>query len=77
MLSVFYGAAVLLIGRSAYLVGAGPVFWLALIAFAAHLAWQVRRLDIGDPDRCLVLFKSNRDAGLILFAGLILAGLGT
>jgi 4-hydroxybenzoate polyprenyltransferase len=77
MLSVFYGAAVLLIGWSAYLVGAGPVFWLALIAFAAHLAWQVRRLDIGDPDRCLVLFKSNRDAGLILFAGLILAGLGT
>ena len=77
MLSVFYGAAVLLIGWSAYLVGAGPVFWLALIAFAAHLAWQVRRLDIGDPDRCLELFKSNRDAGLILFSGLILAGLGT
>jgi 4-hydroxybenzoate polyprenyltransferase len=75
ILSVFFAAAVLLIGWSAYLVGAGPVFWLALAAFATHLAWQVRRLEIGNPDLCLALFKSNRDAGLILFAGLILAGL--
>jgi 4-hydroxybenzoate polyprenyltransferase len=75
ILSVFFAAAVLLIGWSAYLVGAGPVFWLALAAFAAHLARQVRRFEIGNPDLCLALFKSNRDAGLILFAGLILAGL--
>jgi 4-hydroxybenzoate polyprenyltransferase len=72
ILSAFFAAAVLLIGWSAYLVGAGPVFWLALTAFAAHLAWQVRRLDIGNPDLCLALFKSNRDAGLIVFAGLVL-----
>ena len=75
ILSVFFAAAVLLIGWSAYLVGAGPVFWFALAAFAAHLAWQVRRFESGNPDLCLALFKSNRDAGLILFAGLILAGL--
>ncbi|WP_126978847.1 4-hydroxybenzoate octaprenyltransferase [Frigidibacter oleivorans] len=30
-----------------------------------HLTWQMRRLDIDDPDRCLMLFRSNRDAGLI------------
>jgi 4-hydroxybenzoate polyprenyltransferase len=41
-------------------------------AFAAHLAWQVARLDIHDPALCLAVFKSNRDAGLILFAGLAL-----
>jgi len=75
MLGAFFSAAVVLIGWSVYPVGAGPMFWLALIAFAAHLTWQVRRLDIGDPVLCLALFKSNRDAGLILFAGLILAGL--
>ncbi len=34
-------------------------------AFGWHLAWQLRRLDIDDPARCLALFKSNRDAGLI------------
>ncbi|MBV8744344.1 MAG: 4-hydroxybenzoate octaprenyltransferase, partial [Xanthobacteraceae bacterium] len=37
------------------------------------LGWQIRRLDIADPDLCLFLFKSNRDAGLILFVGLLLA----
>jgi 4-hydroxybenzoate polyprenyltransferase len=73
MLAVFFTAAVVLIGIAGYLVGAGLIFWLALAAFAAHLAWQIRRLDIADPDLCLVLFKSNRDAGLILFAGLLLA----
>ena len=39
--------------------------------FCAHMAWQLRRLDIDDPDVCLNLFWSNRDAGLIL-AGLLL-----
>jgi len=43
----------------------------ALIAFAVQLGWQVMRLDIDDPALCLRLFKSNRDAGLILFAGLV------
>jgi 4-hydroxybenzoate polyprenyltransferase len=71
ILAAFYGAAVLLLGIAGWSAGAGPVFALGLAAFAAHLAWQVRRLDIHDPANCLLLFKSNRDAGLILFAGLI------
>jgi 4-hydroxybenzoate polyprenyltransferase len=76
MLAAFFTAAVLLIGCAAYLAGAGPVFWLALGGFAAHLVWQVWRLDISDPDLCLALFKSNRDAGLLLFAGLLLSAIG-
>ena len=40
--------------------------------FAAHLAWQVARIVISDPALCLRLFKSNRDAGLLLFAGLVI-----
>ena len=72
MLSLFYGLAVLLIGAAGYTAGAGVVFALGLLAFAGHLAWQVVRLDINDPDRCLALFKSDRDAGLILFAGMLL-----
>jgi 4-hydroxybenzoate polyprenyltransferase len=35
-------------------------------AFGWHLAWQRRRLDINDPENCMVVFRSNRDAGLIL-----------
>ena len=64
--------AVILLGAAGFFAGAGPVFALGLLAFAAQLAWQIVRLDIADPDRCLALFKSNRDAGLILFAALLL-----
>jgi 4-hydroxybenzoate polyprenyltransferase len=72
MLALFYGIAVALIGAAGYVAGAGLVFALGLSAFAAHLGWQIVRLDIADPDNCLMLFKSDRDAGLILFAGLLL-----
>jgi 4-hydroxybenzoate polyprenyltransferase len=75
MLSVFYGLAVILIGAAGLAAGSGIVFGVGLLAFAGHLAWQVRRLDINDPDLCLMLFKSDRDAGLILFAGLVLDAL--
>jgi 4-hydroxybenzoate polyprenyltransferase len=72
MLAAFFAAAVALIGWAGWSAGAGPVFALGLSAFAAHLGWQIRRLDIDDPALCLALFKSNRDAGLILFAALVL-----
>ena len=35
-------------------------------AFGWHLSWQMLRLNIEDADGCLELFRSNRDAGLIL-----------
>jgi 4-hydroxybenzoate polyprenyltransferase len=70
MLVVFYGLAAALIGIAGALAGAGVLFWLGLAAFAAHLAWQIVRLDIRDPAVCLAVFKSDRDAGLILFAGM-------
>jgi 4-hydroxybenzoate polyprenyltransferase len=72
LLALFYTLAVALIGAAGFTAGAGLVFALGLLAFAAHLVWQVARLDIADPERCLALFKSDRDAGLILFAGLLL-----
>jgi 4-hydroxybenzoate polyprenyltransferase len=76
MLALFYTAAVILIGAAGFFARAGWPFALGLAAFAAHLAWQIVRLDIGNPDNCLAVFKSDRDAGLILFAGLLLdAGL--
>jgi 4-hydroxybenzoate polyprenyltransferase len=39
--------------------------------FGWHLAWQLGRLDTEDPQSCMMLFRSNRDAGLI--AALFLA----
>jgi 4-hydroxybenzoate polyprenyltransferase len=72
MLAVFYALAVALIAFAGWSAGGGFIFALGLVLFAAHLAWQIARLDIDDPGNCLVVFKSNRDAGLILFAGLVL-----
>jgi 4-hydroxybenzoate polyprenyltransferase len=71
-LMVFYALAVVLIGVAMWLAGAGSAAWIGLAAFAAHLVWQIARLKIGDPALCLRIFKSNRDAGLLLFAGLLL-----
>ncbi len=68
MLASFYAGAVALIGAAGVTAGGGWIFLGGLAAFAAHLGWQVWRLDIDDPAHCLMLFKSNRDAGLILFA---------
>lgn len=65
-----YGASVLLIGLAAWKAGAGPVGALGIAAFAGHLGRQVRRLDGRDGRGALALFRSNRDAGLILFVGL-------
>jgi 4-hydroxybenzoate polyprenyltransferase len=72
MLALFYATAVILIGAAGLTAGGRLVFALGLFAFAAHLAWQIVRLDIADPDNCLAVFKSDRDAGLILFVGLVL-----
>ena len=66
MLALFYALAVVLIALAGWSAGAGVVFALGLVAFAAHLPGR-SRLDIDDPVSCLAVFKSNRDAGLILF----------
>ena len=50
MLALFSAAAVVLIGAAGYTAHAGAVFALGLSAFAAHLAWQIVRIDIDDPE---------------------------
>jgi 4-hydroxybenzoate polyprenyltransferase len=70
-LMLFYGLAVVLIGVALALAGAQLAAWIGLAAFAAHLVWQIGRLRIDDAALCLRVFKSNRDAGLLLFAGLL------
>jgi len=78
-LAGFAAATVILAGLAVLATGAtGGAMILALAGvagLAAHLAWQLRRLDIDDSALCLRLFRSNRDAGLILAAGLALAAL--
>jgi 4-hydroxybenzoate polyprenyltransferase len=71
LLVLFYGGATVLFAAAFALAGVGWVAWLGLALGAAHLVWQLAALDIDDPARCLRLFQSNRDYGLIIFAGLV------
>jgi 4-hydroxybenzoate polyprenyltransferase len=70
-LAIFYGLATALIAAACVKAGSHWLAFVGLAAFAAHLAGQIARIDISDPVLCLRLFKSNRDAGLLLFAGLL------
>ncbi|MEX0758948.1 MAG: 4-hydroxybenzoate octaprenyltransferase [Tistlia sp.] len=71
----FYAAALLLFAAAGGAAGLAWPFYLGLLGVAAQLAWQVRRLEIDDPRRCLLLFRSNRWTGWLLLAGLLAAPL--
>ena len=70
--SGFYAAALVLLALAGWLAGLGWPFFAGLAVVAVQFAWQVRSLDIDDPDRCLALFKSNRFAGLLVLAAIAL-----
>jgi len=68
----FYAVAVGLAALAGFAAGLGPLFWLGLIAYAAHLADQTRRVVADDGALALRLFRSNREAGVILLLAIIL-----
>ncbi len=53
----------------------GPGLATRVPAIIAVGRVTVNRPDIADPALCLIVFKSNRDAGLVLFAAIVLDGL--
>jgi len=69
---VFYGLTVVLTLAAGAAAGLGPLFYVALLPWAAHLLRQVRDLRPDDGMLALRLFKSNRDAGLLLLVAIIL-----
>ncbi len=69
---LLYLATIIMLVLALRGAGAGLVAHAGLVAFGAHLLWQVRRISPDDKAGALMLFRSNRDAGLILFAGLTL-----
>jgi 4-hydroxybenzoate polyprenyltransferase len=72
---LLFAGAVLLAETALLTAKVGLLAHLGLLAFAVQLAWQVRVLDADDPRQALMLFRSNRDAGLLLFAGLAFDGI--
>ena len=71
LVAACYMGAVGLMAGALMLAEADAPSWIGLFAFAAHLAWQTSRIDIADGATALRLFKSNRDAGLLLFLAIL------
>lgn len=68
----FYIATILLLALAGGAAGLGLVYYGALAAGAAHLAWQAANVDFDSPKDCLATFRANRIFGLIVFAGIAL-----
>ena len=71
---ICYGLTLAFMGAAFVLARARPASSTGLGLFALHLRWQVARIDRSDGAGALRLFRSNRDAGLILFAAMTLDG---
>ena len=71
-LVAFYAVAVALLAVAAWSAGLGPWTYAGLAALAVHFGRQVATVDIDDPKRCLAVFRSNRDAGLIVALAIVL-----
>lgn len=74
--AICFGLAVALIATAIWLVSGGVVAWLGFAGFAVHLGWQIARIPGAKAHEALMLFRSNKWAGLVLAAGLALDGAG-
>lgn len=71
-----YAGSFLFAALAAYAIGGGAFSWLGVVAYGAHLAWQTfLTAENAPPGTALMLFRSNRDAGLLLFSGFFLQSL--
>ncbi len=73
--AVFYILAVIFAVAAGATAGLGLYFYLGVAAFALHLGDQVRRLRLNEPALALSLFRSNRDAGLLLLLAVVLGAI--
>jgi 4-hydroxybenzoate polyprenyltransferase len=74
-LFAFYAAAALGLALAGLLAELGRIYFAFLLVGAAHLAWQAAAVDTGDPADCLAKFRSNRDFGLLVLAGITISKL--
>jgi 4-hydroxybenzoate polyprenyltransferase len=71
-----YAGSAVCAALAAHLIGGGLFSYLGVAAYAAHLAWQTSLTREGaPPEIALKLFRSNRDAALLLFGGFFLQSL--
>jgi len=70
----FYLLTALLAQAALLAAGGGWIAELGWAAFAAHLVWQLSKVEGASEKTALMLFRANRDAGLLLFLGFAVEG---
>ncbi|WP_213980191.1 4-hydroxybenzoate octaprenyltransferase [Sphingomonas sp. dw_22] len=70
----FYAAALALWAAAFWQLRPDPLALAALLPMALHLAWQVLTLVPADGANALARFRSNRNAGLLMFAACLVIG---
>jgi 4-hydroxybenzoate polyprenyltransferase len=70
----FYAGALALWGTAFWQLRPDPVALAALLPMALHLGWQVVTLVPTDGANALHRFRSNRNAGLLMFAACFVVG---
>jgi 4-hydroxybenzoate polyprenyltransferase len=73
-IGAFYLASAVFAQAAVLAAGPGFVAEFGWAAFVAHLIWQLGQVDGASSATALKLFRSNRDAALLLFLGLALDG---
>ena len=69
----FYAVAFTLILAAGFAEHEGWPFVLLMLLAGGHMLWQVHTLNIDDTDRCLKLFRANRETGALIALALAAA----
>jgi len=72
--SAFYVIAIICWGAAIWQLRPDWLALLALLPMALHLLWQVATLNTADGANALARFRSNRNAGLLMFAACFVVG---
>jgi 4-hydroxybenzoate polyprenyltransferase len=72
--AAFYVAALLLWGLAIWATRPDALAFLSLLPAAAHFLWQVITLNPTDGQNALDRFRSNRTAGLLVAAAMLVVG---
>ena len=60
------------LGLAGYATDCGLPYYLAMIAPASHLFWQIKTVDLNDSRDCASKFASNTVYGALAFAAIVL-----
>lgn len=71
ILTVFYLSAFILMLLGGFLAGKSTLFFITMLGTGVHFAWQIKTLDMNDPENCHQRFASNSLLGGWIFLCLL------